>query len=306
MSKYTTELRFICEYYAGVDEQKGLGDVNAIIQAAIPKLFSFDFPMYDEQYRNVLCTKIIKHYYTREIGEEVLGLWKLRLDTKLNEIMPYYNKLYQSGLNDFNPLFDTQLKTVYGGQKSGADSENENIDEKEKVDTTEKENLERESKEAGTTASDRTSGGGSTQSDSQDDDDDVTRTDKYSDTPQGGLDGVIAGDYLTNARIVDETTHRHTGAERRGSWNENVDESGSYKDDTTVSEDRDRTKSDDISRDINRQKNGTSKSTEDYILNVAGRTGGDVAKRITELKNTLLNIDMMIIEELEPLFMGVW
>ena len=87
MSKYTTELRYICEMYAG-GESKGYSDVNKVIQAAIPKVFDFDFPIFDEAYRNVLCTKILKHYYTREIAAETVGLWKLWLDTKMNEIMP--------------------------------------------------------------------------------------------------------------------------------------------------------------------------------------------------------------------------
>ena len=46
MSKYTTELRYICEMYAG-GESKGYSDVNKVIQAAIPKAFDFDFPIFD-------------------------------------------------------------------------------------------------------------------------------------------------------------------------------------------------------------------------------------------------------------------
>ena len=95
MSKYTTEVRFICETAAGYRESQPYSKVNEIIQKAIPSVFSFNFPIFDENYRNVLCTKILRHYYTREICEEVVGLWKLRLETRLNEIMPYYNQLYK-------------------------------------------------------------------------------------------------------------------------------------------------------------------------------------------------------------------
>ena len=93
MSKYTTEVRFICEQAADYDASQNYAKVSEIIDKAIPKVFDFDFPIFDETYRNVLCTKILKHYYTREICEETVGLWKLRLDTRLNEIMPFYNKL---------------------------------------------------------------------------------------------------------------------------------------------------------------------------------------------------------------------
>lgn len=111
MSKYTTELRFVCETAVGYEESQGYDRVEDIIQAAIPIIFNFDFPIFDENYRNVLCTKIIKHYYTREISEETLGLWRLRLNAKMNEIMPYYNKLYEAWSNEFNPLYDTDITT---------------------------------------------------------------------------------------------------------------------------------------------------------------------------------------------------
>ena len=125
MSKYTTEIRFICEDAAGYDESKGYADVDEIISKSIDKIFSFDFPLFDGQYRDVLCTKILRHYYTREIGFETVGLWRLKLQTKLNEIMPYYNQLYLSELLKFNPLYDVDLKTTHvGGKNSETDRTN--------------------------------------------------------------------------------------------------------------------------------------------------------------------------------------
>ena len=39
MSKYTTQLRFICETLAGLDESAGYTDVPTIIETARPQLF---------------------------------------------------------------------------------------------------------------------------------------------------------------------------------------------------------------------------------------------------------------------------
>ena len=39
MSKYTTELRFICESLAGLTESQGYDQVNWIIEQAAPKIF---------------------------------------------------------------------------------------------------------------------------------------------------------------------------------------------------------------------------------------------------------------------------
>lgn len=113
MSMYTTELRYICESYAGLTESAGYNNIENVIKKALPKIFDFDFPIFDENYRAVIETKIIKHYYTREISEETVGLWKLRLNTKMNEIIPYYNQLYKAWSVDFNPLYDTDITTEH-------------------------------------------------------------------------------------------------------------------------------------------------------------------------------------------------
>ena len=111
MSKYTTEVRYICETMAGLTESEGYNSINEIIENAIPHIFDFDYPMFDENYRRVLEKKIIKHYYTREICMETYGLWKLKLDDRMNIIMPYYNELYKSAALEFNPFWDTDLTT---------------------------------------------------------------------------------------------------------------------------------------------------------------------------------------------------
>ena len=53
MSKYTTELRFICEELAKLD---GSSTPDEIVQAAIPKIFNFNYPLSDPSYKNVLET----------------------------------------------------------------------------------------------------------------------------------------------------------------------------------------------------------------------------------------------------------
>lgn len=116
MAVYTTLLRNIVEEKAGLVSSKGYASVNELITKAVPLIFNFDFPIFDERYRNVLCSKILKHYYMREIGTETYGLWHLYLDTTLNEIMPYYNKLYETELLKFNPLYDIDLKRTHNNK----------------------------------------------------------------------------------------------------------------------------------------------------------------------------------------------
>lgn len=126
MSKYTTEVRFICENSAGLSESEGADNIDSILDKCWNKVFNFDFPIFDENYRQVLCRKILKHYYTREIAHETVGRWKLALNAKLNEIMPYYNQLYKSELLEFNPFYDVDLtRSREGSGTSNRTSNNE-------------------------------------------------------------------------------------------------------------------------------------------------------------------------------------
>lgn len=107
MSKYTTEVRWMVEHYAP-DPNHSLS-IDARILAALPKLFPYTFPIWLEEYRQTLETKIIRHYYFREIAFETVELWRQFMQTRLNEIMPYYNELYKTVARDFDYMNDTYL-----------------------------------------------------------------------------------------------------------------------------------------------------------------------------------------------------
>ena len=100
MSKYTTEVRYICESFAGLEESKGYKSVDAILDESWDKVFDFDFPIFDENYKPILCKKILLHYYTREIGFETVGLWQLKLKSRMIEIMPKFNALYKALMDE--------------------------------------------------------------------------------------------------------------------------------------------------------------------------------------------------------------
>ena len=147
MANYTTQLRTIVEMYSS-KERAGYSDIPKLIGEARTKIFDFPYPIFDESYREPLERKILMHYYTREICEETVGLWKLRLADKMNEIMPYYNQLYESELLKFNPFHDIDYVMTHKGranerkqQNVSQDTENttdydENVDTGYKLDMT--------------------------------------------------------------------------------------------------------------------------------------------------------------------------
>ena len=49
MSKYTTEVRFICETFSGLDESKGCFNINEIVQQSRSKIFSFDYSFFSNR-----------------------------------------------------------------------------------------------------------------------------------------------------------------------------------------------------------------------------------------------------------------
>jgi hypothetical protein len=70
------------------------------------------YPIFDEDYRGILNGKIIDEYFTREIGTETIDNWVLMLRRKMDQIMPYYNKLYRSELIPYSALDTMRIHSV--------------------------------------------------------------------------------------------------------------------------------------------------------------------------------------------------
>ena len=239
MSKYTTEVRFICESKSGLTESKGCDNVDEVLKNSWDKIFTTACTFFDETYRSVLCKKILKHYYLREIGTETVGVWKLWMNTKLEEIMPYYNQLYRSALLEFDPLKDYSVERTH--KRTGVNDKTGNTD-----------------------TSENSSGSSSVNS---------TYRELFSDTPQGGLNGLENETYLTNAtKRTSEQSSNSTVTNKSGT---------------------------DYTESVN--------STEDYTEKVAGKVSGvSYSKMLNEFRETMLNIDMKVINEFEELFFGLW
>ena len=286
MSKYTTEIRYICEHLCGLDESKGYNDVETIIAQSRAKIFNFSYPIFDESYRNVLETKILKHYYTREIGEETVGLWKLRLNRKLNEIMPYYNKLYETGIEDLNPFLSTDMKT----ERSTVGGTNRNIDEGIKGETSRTNVSANTSDNVG---KNKVNNRGLADNGTVDN---AKHTDLYSDTPQGQLTGVDDETYLTNARKVEDKSlgNHHTYTLDIGDSTVENKNRDIMSQRSTDNSDSTRTTSEDVN------------STERYVEHTYGYNGVLPIDVLKKYRDIIWNIDMMIIDDLEPLFMQLW
>ena len=108
--QYTISVRWIVESYS--QETPDI-TTDQKIAIALPKIFNFDFPIYDESYRSTFEDKLIRHFYFHEINITSIGRWKFMLREKLNLIMPVYNKMYEAVEIKYDPLIDTQMHETY-------------------------------------------------------------------------------------------------------------------------------------------------------------------------------------------------
>lgn len=311
MSKYTTEVRFICESKSGLEVSGGSGDVDNIIASSWNKVFTTKAPFFDESYRSVLCQKILKHYYLREICCETVGIWVLWMNERLETIMPYYNQLYESELIKFEPLNDVNLtrthdRTIDGTEERNGETSDTNKSTREITNNGTKNTTNSGAREiTGTNDTKETGTNGTTSSAESDE----TKRDLYSDTPQGAITGLENENYLTNARKITD----------------NVTSSGSEDTNTTRTIDNDYTENDKTNNTENTATNNTenmtandtktgtnkvtetSNTTEDYLETLIGKQGSSTySKMLMEYRDTFLNIDMMVIDEFKDLFFGLW
>lgn len=331
MAQYTTEVRSICEHYADLQESAGYNSIDSIIEKSAPKIFNFDFPLFDENYRLALEKKILRHYYTREIGDETVGLWKLRLETRLNEIMPYYNQLYKSTLYEFNPFYDVDTVRSHQTKNDGTTTTNSNQDyagnikgtgsttDKDVSESTNTDTVETNGTASSNSTSDNTSKsrgsntGENTSSGTSD------TKNRYSDTPQGSLQNIENNTYLTNATIVDSSTSikENSSGSSSSEGTSNTTNKGNSENHSTTVENGKRNSTrnvngtsennQDSTNNTKYQSTGTAKSMEEYVEHVTGKVGTtSYSDMLLKFRKTFLNIDMMIINDLQPLFFELW
>ena len=163
-----------------------------------------EYPIYDESKRKQLNDKFIRHYWMREIGCETVGHFCLWCSNTFNEIMPYYNKLYEAELLNVEHLLGIKRHKVVEMLRDFDESSSGN----------------------GSADTSTSSTGKS--------------TNKFSDTPQDELfvSKVDAGDYLTNLTIDDTQDSTTVGTKSKSDGTISRDESNSDTTDEFVTDPR--------------------------------------------------------------------
>lgn len=277
MSKYTTELRYLIENNFDI----GLKD----------------YPIFDENYREPLNRKIINHYYFREIGFETAELFKRYLNNTMNEIMPYYNQLFKSELLEFNPFYNVD-KTVTADKNNNSVSDFVGNISGKNTQTADTENTQTNNGKQQTTTAATSTGesvGNST----------TTNKNKKvsSDTPQGflSINSIEIETYASVAEMGNAESINNSKATSNNAENGITDQTTADETKATGNSKSNATTETDTANKT------TSNDFENYISHVIGKSEGETySEMLMKFRETFLNIDMMIIDELKTCFMMIY
>lgn len=262
MSKYTVELGELIE--AGVDI--GLKD----------------YPIWSEDYRPFLNKKITDHYYFREIGHETPGRFIKALNIKMREIMPYYNKLFETTLLQYNPLDVVDYTEEYTKTNDNKMDRTSTLENNETGESNGTANVKGNSS-VNTTATD-------------------TKTDKIDaknveiDTPQTRINGLGELDSYDHASKV-------TFDKANNSSTDNATSNSTSNDDTTT------TSESEIKNTLSSEASNseTEALTEILKKRIKGNyTSTTFQTLIKQQREIIIDIDMKIVRDLAELFMMIY
>lgn len=273
-ARYTTLLRDICEFYANKNTN-GLSNINDVLDKSWDIIFTKNWEIFDESYRKILCEKILRKYFTREICAETVELWKLWLDATMCEIMPTYNQLYESTLIKYDVFNNVDVTTTF--DKSGKeDSKNTGS-----INTTDSGTQTNTGKSTGNTKV-------TTKSDSKNN---GTEWNLHSDTPQGGIAGIENEKYLSDA--TKRTNNSNADSTITNNENNSTELNNTLKTTNTQT-----------NKNTNKE---TKETSEEWTQRIFGKNNGQSNNTLLkEFRDNILNIDQMIIKDLEPLFFQLW
>lgn len=172
----------------GDKEEDDYTKIKDLAKEGRSTIFNFDYPLSQYIDKEKFEIQILNHYLMRRIGYETVTAFRIGLDVKLNEIMPMYNKMFDS-LENWSIFEDGETTIREGTENRTNESTN-----------TSSNTLENESNTTNEDIQDRRS----------------------SDTPQSKLENVKDGSYLTNYSYDTTNNNSHDTSSSNGTSNSNT------------------------------------------------------------------------------------
>lgn len=172
----------------GDKEEDDYTKIKDLAKEGRSTIFNFEYPLSSNINKEDFEVQILNHYLMRRIGFETVTAFRIQLNVKLNEIMPMYNKMFDS-LENWNIFEDGETTIREGTENRTNESTNTSTN-----------TLENESN--------------TTNEDIQDK--------RSSDTPQNKLENVRDGSYVTNYGYDTSNSESRDTSTSNGTSNSNT------------------------------------------------------------------------------------
>ena len=263
--------------------------------------FNYDFYCDDMKAKKNFEEKFINHYWLHEIGAETPGRWNQMLKAKLNLIMPYYRKLYETELasQDINFLLNKDLHETFireidtENQLSGTNTTNHNSSGTNSFSQTGSTNSTNSMSQSATSSSTNSTEQNGT----------TTNTHKESAINDGVAMATLSDGYLTGTSS-DSGTSTNDSTSSSTSENESTASSSSTDDNETSGTSN---SIDSVETSGTSSQTGNEKMVEKTDLLSQGNIGvTSSAELLQKWREVLINIDEMIIKDCRDLFMMIY
>lgn len=300
-----------------------------------------NYPIFSESHRQELNEKIVNHFRYREVGYETVTQFIIALNRKMLEIMPFYNQLYESEELEISALtnysYDEISKKTGNDllEKTGEDSSKQNGDTTRKDTGTQTNEQNGTDKQTFEDVKNKTTYGSSENENTTTTSDvkhgqttttEGTDTSKrvHSDTPQGMLSANFpeSANYASDADITKNTntstvsqggTDSTSGTVKGTKGKTGADESVQSGNIVTTHDTQGKLTNELESKDTYNSENKItygSNAKQNYdnqlLTNKQGYQGISPSELLQKYRDTFLNIDMLVISELEELFISIF
>lgn len=256
----------------GDKEEEDYTKIKDLAKEGRTTIFNFEYPLSNNINKEQFETQILNHYLMRRIGFETVTAFRIQLNVKLNEIMPMYNKMFDS-LENWNIFEDGETTTREGTENRKNITENSNIN-------TTTNNTNNTSENTNTSSNTLKNTSNTTSNDITDD--------RNSDTPQSKLENVRDGSYVTNYKYntIDRTSDDTSTSNGTSDSKTNINETN-------------------ITNSNSNTQNNTN-TTDDNVYNeTIKRSPADKISILKEMQENIKSIYTLIYQDLECLFYGL-
>lgn len=256
----------------GTKEEEDYTKIKDLAKEGRSTIFNFDYPLSQYVKKEQFETQILNHYLMRRIGFETVTAFRIQLDVKLNEIMPMYNKMFDS-LENWS-IFEDGETTIREGNEN-----RKNVTENSNINTTT--NNTNNTSENTNTSSNTLKNTSNTKSN------DIT-DDRNSDTPQSKLENVRDGSYVTNYKYntIDRTSDDTSTSNGTSDSKTNINETN-------------------ITNSNSNTQNNTNTTDDNVYQETIKRSPADKISILKEMQENIRSIYSLIYKDLDCLFYGL-